>query len=57
MQKRKLLALALVAAAIAVPSAQAHNANGNGNGWKVVASGLDNPRGIALAKNGDIWIA
>jgi hypothetical protein len=55
MQKRKLLALALVAAAIAVPSAQAHKANGNG--WKVVASGLDNPRGIALAKNGDIWIA
>ena len=55
MQKRKLLALALVAAAIAVPSAQAHKATGNG--WKVVASGLDNPRGIALAKNGDIWIA
>ena len=38
-----------------MPSAQAHK--GDGHGWKVVASGLDNPRGIDIAKNGDIWIA
>jgi sugar lactone lactonase YvrE len=53
MQKRKLLVLAVIAAVVAVPSAQAHK----GNGWKVVASGLDNPRGIDIAKNGDIWVA
>ena len=54
MQKRKLLALAVIAAAVAVPSAQAHSGTG---GWKVVASGLDNPRGIDVTKSGDIWIA
>ena len=55
MQGRKLLALAAMAAVIAVPSAQAHSPSAPG--WKVVASGLDNPRGIAIAKNGDLWIA
>lgn len=55
MPGRKLLAIAVIAAIVAVPSAQAHSQNGNG--WKTVASGLDNPRGIALAKNGDLWIA
>jgi hypothetical protein len=55
MHRWKLLALAAIAAIVAVPSAQAHS--GNGSGWKVVASGLDNPRGIAIAKNGDLWIA
>ncbi|MEA2209748.1 MAG: hypothetical protein QOF54_2225, partial [Solirubrobacteraceae bacterium] len=55
MQGRKLLALAAMAAVIAVPSAQAHSQSAPG--WKVVASGLDNPRGIAIAKNGDLWIA
>ncbi len=55
MQARKLLALAVIAAVVAVPSAQANK--GDGNGWKIVASGLDNPRGIDIAKNGDIWIA
>jgi hypothetical protein len=55
MRRRTLIALAAIAAVVAVPSAQAHN--GNGGAWKVVASGLDNPRGIDVAKNGDIWIA
>ena len=55
MRRRNVLALAAIAAVVAVPSAQAHN--GTGSGWKVVASGLDNPRGIAVAKNGDIWVA
>jgi hypothetical protein len=55
MRKRNLLALAAIAAVVAVPGAQAHS--GTGGGWKVVASGLDNPRGIAIAKNGDIWVA
>jgi hypothetical protein len=54
MHRSKLLVIAVIAAIVAVPSAQAHN--GNGNGWKTVASGLDNPRGIDLAKNGDLWI-
>ena len=53
--ENQLLAIAVIAAIVAVPSAQAHK--GDGNGWKVVASGLDNPRGIDVAKNGDIWIA
>jgi hypothetical protein len=55
MQKRKLLALAAIAAIAAVPAAQAHSTSAPA--WKVVASGLDNPRGIAIAKNGDLWIA
>ncbi|HEY3612392.1 MAG TPA: ScyD/ScyE family protein [Gaiellales bacterium] len=55
MQRRKLLALAAIAAVVAVPSAQAHQPGAPG--WKVVASGLDNPRGISLAPNGDLWIA
>ena len=56
MKARKLLTLAALAAMVAVPSAaQAHN--GTGGGWKTVASGLDNPRGLAVAKNGDIWVA
>jgi hypothetical protein len=55
MRKRNLLALAAIAAVVAVPSAQAHN--GTSGGWKTVASGLDNPRGLAVAKNGDIWVA
>jgi hypothetical protein len=55
MRKRNLLVLAALAAVVVVPSAQAHN--GTGGGWKTVASGLDNPRGLAVAKNGDIWVA
>jgi hypothetical protein len=55
MHVRRLLALAVIAAIAAVPSAQAHS--GNGNGWVTVASGLDNPRGIALGSHGDIWVA
>ena len=55
MQVRKLLALAVIAAVVVVPSAQA--SKGDGHGWKIVASGLDNPRGLDIAKNGDIWIA
>jgi hypothetical protein len=54
MHRANLLVIAAIAAIIAVPSAQAHN--GTGSGWKTVASGLDNPRGIDLAKNGDLWI-
>jgi len=56
MQVRKLLALAVIAAVVVVPSA-AQASKGDGHGWKVVASGLDNPRGLDIAKNGDIWIA
>lgn len=55
MRRRTLLAFAAIAAIAAVPSAQAHS--GTSGGWKVVASGLDNPRGLAVAKNGDIWVA
>jgi hypothetical protein len=55
MRRKTLLALAAIAAIAAVPSAQAHS--GTSGGWKVVASGLDNPRGLAIAKNGDIWVA
>jgi hypothetical protein len=55
MRRTTLLALVAIAAVAAVPSAQAHS--GTGGGWKVVASGLDNPRGLAIAKNGDIWVA
>ncbi len=55
MRRRNLLALAAIAAVVAVPSAQAHS--GTSGGWKTVASGLDNPRGLAVAKNGDIWVA
>jgi hypothetical protein len=55
MRRKTLLALVAIAAVAAVPSAQAHS--GTSPGWKVVASGLDNPRGLAVAKNGDIWVA
>jgi hypothetical protein len=55
MRRKTLLALVAIAAIVAVPSAQAHS--GTGGGWTTVASGLDNPRGIAVAKNGDIWVA
>jgi len=54
MLRTRLLAIAVIAALIVVPAAQANK--GSGNGWKGVASGLDNPRGIDVAKNGDIWI-
>jgi hypothetical protein len=55
MRRKTLLALVAIAAIVAVPSAQAHS--GTGGDWKTVATGLDNPRGIAVAKNGDIWVA
>jgi hypothetical protein len=61
MHRWKLLAIAVLAAIAAVPSAQAHNGGGKHDGgdkeWTVVASGLDNPRSIDIAKNGDMWIA
>jgi hypothetical protein len=58
MRRKTLLALVAIAAIAAVPSAQAHSPKGSQPApWKVVASGLDNPRGIALAKNGDLWIS
>jgi hypothetical protein len=55
-----LVAIAAIAALAAGPSAQAHSPKGGHTSpppWTVVASGLDNPRGIAIAKNGDIWVA
>jgi hypothetical protein len=55
MHVRRLLAFVAIAAIVAVPAAQAHS--GNGNGWVTVASGLDNPRGIALGSHGDLWIS
>jgi hypothetical protein len=57
MHRMKLVALAAIAAVVAVPSAQAHKGDGSSGGWKVVASGLDNPRGISIGKHGDIWVA
>jgi hypothetical protein len=58
MRRRTLLALAAIAAVAAAPSAQAHSPKSAPPGpWKIVASGLDNPRGLAVAKNGDIWVA
>jgi hypothetical protein len=56
MRRKTLLALAAIAAIAAAPSAQAHSKPAPSTPT-VVASGLDNPRGIALAKNGDIWVA
>jgi hypothetical protein len=56
MQAKRLIVLAAIAAAVAVPSAQAHRAD-VGSGWQTVASGLDNPRGLDIAANGDIWVA
>ena len=55
MRKRTLLALAAIAAVAAVPGAQAHAPKASG--WTTVASGLDNPRGIALTHHGDLWVA
>jgi hypothetical protein len=59
-----LVALAAIAALATGPSAQAHSPKGHWpkgqpspGPWTVVASGLDNPRGLALARNGDIWVA
>jgi len=58
MRRKTLLALVAIAAIAAVPSAQAHSPKGSQPApWTVVASGLDNPRGLAVAKNGDIWVA
>ena len=60
MRRRTLLAVAAIAAIAAAPSAQAHSPKARPASrapWKVVASGLDNPRGLAFAKNGDIWVA
>ena len=54
MHVRRLLAVAVIAALVAVPAAQAHS--GTSNGWVTVASGLDNPRGIALGSHGDLWV-
>jgi hypothetical protein len=55
MHARRLLAVAVIATIVAVPAAQAHS--GTGNDWITVASGLDNPRGIALGSHGDLWIS
>jgi hypothetical protein len=59
-----LAGLAALAALTAGPSAQAHSPKVHSpkgqpspGAWTVVASGLDNPRGLAVAKNGDIWVA
>src|SRR5690242_9592965 len=59
MRRRYLLVGAVIAALAAGPSAQAHPAKDHASpgAWTVVASGLDNPRGLAIAKNGDIWVA
>jgi hypothetical protein len=58
MRRTTLLAFAAIAAIAAAPSAQAHSPKSSPPPpWTVVASGLDNPRGLAVAKNGDIWVA
>jgi|KBSMisStaDraftv2_1062788.scaffolds.fasta_scaffold01230_9 hypothetical protein len=58
MRRTTLLAFAAVAAIAAAPSAQAHSPKPTPPApWTIVASGLDNPRGLAVAKNGDIWVA
>jgi hypothetical protein len=54
MHLRTWLALAVIAAIAAAPGAQAHAPKASD--WEVVASGLDNPRGIALGDDGDLWI-
>ena len=57
MRKRTLLVLAAIAAIAAIaagPGAQAHSPKASE--WTTVASGLDNPRGIALGADGDLWI-
>ena len=58
MRRTTLLAFAAIAAIAAAPSAQAHSPKSSPPApWTIVASGLDNPRGLAVAKNGDIWVA
>jgi hypothetical protein len=58
MRRKTLLAVAALAAIAATSSAQAHSPKSSPPApWTVVASGLDNPRGLAVAKNGDIWVA
>jgi hypothetical protein len=59
MHRKTLWVLVAIAALATGASAQAHSPKGQpGPGpWTVVASGLDNPRGLAVARNGDIWVA
>lgn len=44
----------LAALALAIAAAPA---GANGPTVEVIAQGLDNPRGIALAENGDLYVA
>jgi DNA-binding beta-propeller fold protein YncE len=54
----KLLPICLVLCLLLAAPASAHrNQHGGGPSVKVIASGLDNPRHVAVAKNGDVYVA
>jgi hypothetical protein len=54
----KLLSICLgLCLLLAAPASAARNQHGGGASVKVIASGLDNPRHVAVAKNGDVYVA
>jgi sugar lactone lactonase YvrE len=57
---RRVLAVAaatVAVTAVAVPPAQAHGGRPSGPDIRVVATGLDNPRGIVLGEDGALYVA
>ena len=54
----KLLSICLgLCLLLAAPASAHRNRHGGGPSVKVIASGLDNPRHVAVAKNGDVYVA
>jgi hypothetical protein len=54
----KLLSICLgLCLLLAAPASAHRNQHGGGPSVKTIASGLDNPRHVAVAKNGDVWVA
>ncbi len=54
--RRTAILAGLLALIVAAP-ASAHHGHGHGIRIDTIASGLDNPRHVAVAKDGDIWVA
>ena len=53
----KLLSICLgLCLLLAAPASAHRNRHGGGPSVKVIASGLDNPRHVAVAKNGDVYV-
>lgn len=61
MERRRTVLVSGVGAILAIPlgigSAVADDASGDGPPVRVVADGLDSPRGLAVDRRGDLWIA